>query len=292
MAKSETLSCFAVNTYSYTMQEDVRVTLKRLSSRGVREFELQMYPGHLWPAHIGKQERIEFKAMLAGEGLTISTLNMPNIDLNIAAATEEMRQMSLGVLRGVVQLAADIGAQGVVIGPGKANPLMPMPKPALIDLFFAALRVLVPLAENAGTSIYVENMPFAFLPAIDELLEALDLFGDPRLGVVYDVANGHFSKEDIASALRACAGRLRVVHVSDTSQVIYRHDAVGIGTLDFAPIPAVLKEIGFERRPVLEIIATDPDASIEHSAGRLVDLGWGNRPSAAETRGDGNAIVR
>ena len=283
MAKNETLSPFAVNTYSYTMLENVRMTLQRLSSRGVREFELQMYPGHIWPAQMEKGERVELKAMLAGEGLNVCTLNMPNIDLNIAAATEEMREMSLGILGRVVQLAADIGAEGVVIGPGKANPLMPMPKPRLVDHFLSALRVLVPLATNMGTSIYVENMPFAFLPGIEELLETLDQFGDPHIGVVYDVANGHFIKEDVASALRACARRLKVVHVSDTNQVNYRHDPVGLGTLDFASVPPILKEIGFARRPVLEIIAAEPDISIEASAAKLADMGWRNEQATRGT---------
>jgi len=30
------------------------------------------------------------------------------------------------------------------------------------------------------------------------------------------------------------------VHLSDTNQKVYRHDPVGLGTVDFAPIPAVL----------------------------------------------------
>jgi L-ribulose-5-phosphate 3-epimerase len=281
MTKAETLSCFAVNTYSYTMQEDVRTTVRRLSGLGVREFELQMYPGHLWPAQIDKRARVELKAMLEDDGVSVSTLNMPNIDLNIAAATVEMRQMSMGVLRGVVQLAADIGAEGVVIGSGKANPLMPMPRPWLMDHFYTALQELVPLAESVGTEIYVENMPFAFLPRIDELLNALDNFGNPHIGVVYDVANGHFVKEDVGAALRASAKRLKIVHVSDTNQTVYRHDAVGMGTLDFTPIPGILREIGFARRPVLEIIAADADSDIEHSARELVAMGWGNHPNVA-----------
>ena len=64
---------------------------------------------------------------------------------------------------------------------------------------------LLPIAEAACTSIFVENMPFAFLPGVQELLNALDSYGDGSIGVVYDVANSHFVKEDVASALRAWA---------------------------------------------------------------------------------------
>jgi sugar phosphate isomerase/epimerase len=265
---------FAANTYSYTLEYPVRACIERLAARGFREFELMMYPGHLWPAHIDGKGRRELKDFMAGEGLRVGTLNMPNVDLNIAAATDEMRTMTLGILRGVVGLAGDLGADGVVIGVGKANPLFPMPREKMVAHFYKALDELVPLAQEKGTAIFVENMPFAFLPKIDEMLEAIERYGDQRVGVVYDVANGHFMKEDVSEGLRKCAPRLRVVHLSDTNQAVYKHDAVGLGTVDFRPVPAVLAEIGFTNKPVLEIIAPDPDAAIGDSVRRLSELGW------------------
>jgi L-ribulose-5-phosphate 3-epimerase len=265
---------FAANTYSYTLDRPVRACVQGLAAQGFREFELMMYPGHLWPAHTDAAERRALRAYLDGEGLRVGTLNMPNVDLNVAAATEEMRRMTLGVLRGVVALAGELGARGVVIGTGKANPLLPMPREAMVAHFYRALDELVPLAQEHGTAIFVENMPFGFLPRIGEMLAAIEAYGDPRIGVVYDVANAHFMQEDVCAGLRACASRLRAVHLSDTHQSLYRHDAVGLGSVDFRPIPAVLREIGFSGRPVLEIIATDPDQAIEQSVQRLVAAGW------------------
>ena len=144
---------------------------------------------------------------------------MPNIDLNIAAATEEMRDDDAWHPARVVELAGDLGAGAVVIGTGKANPLLPMRKELMVEHFHEALDELVPLAADKGTSIVVENMPFAFLPRIDEMLAAIEAYGDKRVGVVYDVANGHFVKEDVCDGLRACASRLKVVHLSDTEPV-------------------------------------------------------------------------
>jgi len=275
---------FAVDTYSYTLRWSARDCLSRLADLGFREFELQMYPGHLWPAHVDKPARRELKDFLTANGLTVTTLNMPNIDLNIAAATDDMREMSLRILRQVVELAGDLGAEGVIIGPGKANPLFPMPIDRLVEHFYRALDELLPLAETTGTSIYVENMPFAFLPGIRELLNALEAYGDASIGVVYDVANGHFVKEDVSASLRACAARLRAIHLSDTDQAVYKHSAVGLGTVDFGVLPAVLSELGFARRPILEIIADDPDDAIERSARHLYSLGVHPAPSNDTTR--------
>ena len=54
---------FAVDTYSYTLQWPAIDCLRALATRGYREFELQMYPGHLWPAHIDPAGR---RALLSG----------------------------------------------------------------------------------------------------------------------------------------------------------------------------------------------------------------------------------
>jgi L-ribulose-5-phosphate 3-epimerase len=268
-------SPFAINTYSYTLSHTARSCLESLASRGYSEFELMMYPGHLWPADFDQASRRDLRQYLEANGITVTTLNMPNIDLNVAGAAAEMRAYTLANLRGVVQLAGDLGVPGVVIGPGKANPLFPAPRDRLMGYFYAALDELEPLAQRAGTALYVENMPFAFLPGIGELLEALDRYGNDRIGIVYDVANGHFINEDVPAALRKCRRRLKVVHLSDTNQKVYRHDPVGFGTVDFAPIPPVLAEIEFTKKPIFEIISPDADRDIEDSAAKLGAMGWG-----------------
>jgi sugar phosphate isomerase/epimerase len=207
-------------------------------------------------------------------GLRLVTLNMPNIDMNIAGASQEMRRYTLDLLENIVLLAGELGAPGVVIGPGKANPLFPAPAERLTGHFFAALDRLLPIARQAGTALWVENMPFAFLPDIAGLMAAVARYGADEIGVVYDVANGHFIGEDIGDALRACGSRLRLVHLSDTNRQHYRHAPVGEGTVPFGGLPAVLAEVGHARRPVLEIIAPEADRGILASVDRLTAMGF------------------
>lgn len=265
---------FACNTYSYTVSYTAEACLSRLADLGFAEFELMMYPGHLWPPDTDAARRTALRRLVESRDLRIVTLNMPNIDMNIAGASPEMRRYTLDLLRRIVELAGDLEVPGVVIGPGKSNPLFPAPRERLDGYFFAALDELVPLAKKAGAALWIENMPFAFVPGIEGLMQALDRYGNGDIGIVYDVANGHFIKENLGDALRRCGKRLKLVHLSDTGRQVYRHDPVGAGDVPFREVPPVLAEIGYSRLPMLEIISQDAEKDILSSADKLAAMGY------------------
>jgi sugar phosphate isomerase/epimerase len=275
---------FGCNTYSYMRSHSAEACLGRLADQGFQEFELMVHPGHLWPAELSAQQRRRLRHLIESQGLRIVTLNMPNVDINIAGAAPEMRAYSLNLLAETVRLAGELGARGVVIGPGKANPLFPAAAGELIGLFFAALDRLCPVAEASGTALWVENMPFAFLPAIGELTDALETYANHAVRIVYDVANAHFIGEDFVGGLRQCRDRLALVHLSDTGRDVYRHAPVGQGTVPFADVPRALAAVGYRARAMLEIISHDPDRDIVASAGKLAAMGFalpGELPSHA-----------
>jgi len=263
---------FGCNTYSYMRLHSAEACLARLADFGFQEFELMVHPGHLWPAELTAAQRSALRRMMQQRGLQLTALNMPNIDINVAGAAAEMRNYSLNLVSDTVRLAGELGARGVVIGPGKANPLFPAPAAELIGHFFAALDRLCPVAAASGTALWVENMPFAFLPAIGQLMDALKQYGNDAVRIVYDIANAHFIGEDFADGLKQCRARLALVHLSDTGRQIYRHDPVGLGTVPFAEVPRALHAAGYSARPMLEIVSRDPDRDIVASASKLALL--------------------
>ena len=265
-------SMFGCNTYSYMRSHSAEACLARLADFGFQEFELMVHPGHLWPAELTAAQRGALRRMMQQRGLQLTALNMPNIDINVAGAAAEMRAYSLNLVSETVRLAGELGARGVVIGPGKANPLFPAPAAELIGHFFAALDRLCPVAAASGTALWVENMPFAFLPASGQLMDALKQYGNDALRIVYDIANAHFIGEDFAAGLQQCRARLALVHLSDTGRQIYRHDPVGLGTVPFAEVPRALHAAGYTARPMLEIVSRDPDRDIVASASKLALL--------------------
>ena len=102
-----------------------------------------------------------------------------------------------------MRCAGELGARGIVVGPGKPNPLFPMPRERIVSHFYRALDVLAPLARQAGTRLLIENMPFAFLPDAELLMQVVDGYGDDSIRVIYDVANAHFIGE--LPVRRTCA---------------------------------------------------------------------------------------
>jgi sugar phosphate isomerase/epimerase len=207
--------------------------------------------------------------------LRLVAVNMPNVDMNVAAAADEMRAYTLDLLTKFVRCAGELGAGGIIIGPGKPNPLFPMPRDRMVSHFYRALDKLAPLARQVGTRLFIENMPFAFLPDAESLMKVVDGYGDAGIRVIYDVANAHFIGEAPTEGLRRVRDRLSLVHFSDTTRQSYKHDPLGQGDVPLAGIASAMKEVGYSELPMLEIISHNPDADIADSCRRMREAGFG-----------------
>ena len=268
---------FGVNTYSYTFESTAFDTVARLADQGYGGVELMFFPGHLWPAELSASDLRKLRD-LCERRLRLVAVNMPNIDMNVAAAAEEMRSYTLGLLVQFVRCAGELGAKGIIIGPGKANPLFPMPRERMMSHFYRALDQLAPLAREAGTRLLVENMPFAFLPDAEALMQAVDGYGDDTIRVIYDVANAHFIGEAPVSGLRRVRGRLDLVHFSDTTRKVYKHDPFGRGDVPLEGLAEAMREVGYAGIPMLEVISRQPDVDISDSCRLLRQAGIGRLP--------------
>lgn len=264
---------FGINSYAYTQSMSALDFVRHLVEHGADMLELMLYPGHLWITDSAQTLR-NLRLTIETNSLSLATLNSPNIDLNIAAATEEMRAHSVELNLRYIRLAAELGAAGLILAPGKANPLFPLSYSKLERHFFKALDMLLPEAEKHGIEILLENQCFAFLPDANGLMEAIDRYGNDSIGVCYDVANAHFVGEDPANGLKRISSRLKLVHLSDTTRTIYRHDPISYGDVDFARLAPAIAAAQLDWPLVLEIISGNPDADIADSIDRLAAMGY------------------
>jgi L-ribulose-5-phosphate 3-epimerase len=263
-----------VNTYSYIFGGSAADTVAKLADQGYGGVELMFFPGHLWPAEFDAAA-IRSLRQLCETRLRLVAVNMPNVDINIAAAAEEMRAYTMDLLTKFVRCAGELGASGIIVGPGKPNPLFPMPRERMISHFYRALDTLAPLAREVGTRLFIENMPFAFLPDAEALMNVVDGYGDDSIRVIYDVANAHFIGESPTQGLRRVRDRLSLMHFSDTTRQSYKHDPLGYGDVPLAGLASAMKEVGYTELPMLEVISLKPDTDIADSCRRLHEAGIG-----------------
>ena len=268
----------AINDYSYIWRLSAYDTLAHLADQGYREFEVLVNAPHLWPSELGRAGRRRVERILVQRDLRLLSLNPPMLDLNLVSPAPEVRQYTVAHYRQVIELAGEWGARFVIVVPGRTHPLLPIPSERRDGYLQAGLHELDRAAEREGVSLVMENVPASFLPHANHLMEALARMGLQRMGILYDVANGVFAREDPAEGLRKARPRLQMVHLSDTGLSSWQHATIGSGVVPFQSVAAALDEIGYSGPTVLEIISDDPDRDIAASHEALVPLGWAARP--------------
>ncbi len=255
----------AVNTFSYIWTHDAESCLRHLATMGFSRFELLLTAPHLWPADADAAARARLSATARALGATIVSLNAGGFDNNLASPAADVRRFAIEYLRRVIDLASDLGGAGVVMSPGVGRPLLAPPREWLAGWFRAAMDELVPLARRRGVRLLLENIPFAFLPRASDVMAAVAPYPAEQVGLVYDVANAAFIREDPVAGLATLRPRLALVHLSDTPLDVWRHDEIGTGVVDFAGFAAALRSAGYDGPLVFEIAGADPDRQIPAS---------------------------
>ncbi|MET0441812.1 MAG: sugar phosphate isomerase/epimerase family protein [Casimicrobiaceae bacterium] len=266
-------AAYGINTYSFTHTLRARDCLEQLADLGYRRFEIMLVPGHFWPSLDGDAGRREVECLVVRNGLQILSLNLPNLDVNLSSVVPEMRQHSCRVIASAIELAATWNAKGVVINPGKCNPVFPAPKKTLTDCFRWSLEVLVSIARRAGVQLIVKNHPLSYLYHANDLRLFFDEFGWDQVGIGYDFANGHFAGEQPEAVLQL-RDHLLFMYAADTSLDAFHHAQIGTGTVAFERIATMLRGANVYSPTILEIVAENPQLAIDASVEHLDRIRW------------------
>ena len=264
---------YAVNTYSFTQTHRARDCLEQLADQGYRRFEIMLVPGHFWPSLDGDAGRRQIESLVGRRSLEIVSLNHPNLDVNLASLVPEMSQHSCAVVASAIELAAAWNAKGVVVNPGKSNPVFPAATEILADCFRRSLEVLIPVARRAGVQLIVKNHPLSYLYRANELRQFFDAFGWEQVGIGYDFANGHFAGE-AAEEVVQLRDHLSFMYAADTGLDTFRHAQIGTGTVPFEVIAKMLRDSGMHLPTILEIVAESAQVAIDASVRHLDSVAW------------------
>lgn len=269
----------AASTFPFLYSRDGLDALKHLRGLGFDAFEMMIFPPHCWPREMTVAQRRETKAWLNGEGARLTSFCYPLLDNNPNGVDRLMRAYTLDRYREAIDLAAEWSCPYVVAIPGPVSSLINPPRDWMLNWFVEGVQELVRYAKGTGVEILLENVPFTFLPTAQDMADTAKLIG-PEVGINFDICNSAYIKEDPAAAIRMLGSLVKNVHISDSGYGDFKHERLGTGIVDPAPVAAALKDIGYTGDTVLEIITdallpdADPDGDILASKDILVQHGW------------------
>jgi sugar phosphate isomerase/epimerase len=261
-------------TYTWLHQASFEHALTAIAEHGFTTFELTTASPHLFTRHCGPYERAQLKRLLTSLDLRPVSVNPSYGDINVISTNPEIQRISEQQIRSEIELAHELGAEFVVLIPGRRHQLSPAPADAAIAVLHGVLERLVARGEQLGVTLTLENSPYGFLGTSTEQLVIVERFDSPYLGMTYDVANA-LAIEDPSDGLRNIAGRLRLVHISDTWKDRWAHTSVGRGEVDFAAFGATLREIGYSGATVYELVDGEPvEPRLRADLAALAKVGW------------------
>lgn len=259
--------------YTYLWECSLEEAIERCLRFGFDTLELPTTPPFLWPAHFGPFERRRLRRRLRDAGARIYSVNPTFLDLNVVSLNPAIRAASLSEVKANVRLAADLGAEIVVLAAGRRHQLIPSPYEDAEELAVEVIGECVDLAAELGVTIGIENVPGLFVATGSQMARLVEQIDSPACRAVFDVANAHMI-EDPAAGLRAVAQHLALVHYCDTRKDAWTHLPVGMGEVDFAATTQVLREVGYTGPVILETTyPADPDGGIRSSVAELAKLG-------------------
>ncbi len=261
--------------YTYLWQLPLEDSIRRLAELGFRWLEIMTAPPHFWPGEIGRKDVASVRKLLDSLGLSLVSVNPTYVDLNMASPNKGLRKECVRQMKEQLRLARDLGAEMLVVVPGKCHPLLRAPFERIWGEWGReSLAQCLEAAEHLGVTLALENVPMFYVDRADVLMRVIEEFGSERLKVAFDVANA-VMVETVPEALSKVKDDLALVHLSDTDRTPWSHLPVAKGCIDFEEIARELTAIQFGGISILEVIyPLDSDGAMGGSAERLEALGW------------------
>ena len=178
--------------------------------------------------------------------------------LHITHPDESVRELTAAYLIELVRCCADLGGKVMVFGSPKQRSILPgMSAEQAREHAIVAFERVLPVAAESDVTICLEPLTpdeTNFLNTAAEAVELIDAIGHPNLRLHLDAKAMCSETEPIPTIIRAHASRLRHFHANDPNR-----RGPGFGDLDFAPIMATLKEVGYDGYVSVEVFDFSPD---------------------------------
>jgi sugar phosphate isomerase/epimerase len=215
------------------------------------------------PAAVTPAARVEYKQMMAGEGLTFVGLHWIMVSpkgLHVTTADKALRDRSWLHIRNLVDLSADLGPDSIIVfgSPYQRATTGGMSREEATRHYVEGLAGVAPHAQERGVTILIEALPIAQCDVVQTLDEAASLvreIGSPAIRTMYDTHNGIDEVELHEVLVDRHFDLIRHVHVNEMDG---KHPAAG--GFDFKPVFTALQRRNYRGWISLEAFDFTPGA--------------------------------
>jgi sugar phosphate isomerase/epimerase len=186
------------------------------------------------------------RRLLADSGLTLAAMGTGAgwalQKLTLTSGNHGVRQKAEEFIRGIIDSAGSLGAPAI-IGSMQGRWGDGVERVTALGYLSEALNRLGEHAKSHGVPLLYEPINRYETNMICSVVEAVGFMrtlATDGVKVLGDLFHMNIEENDIAAALRAAKGYLGYVHFVDSNR-----RPAGMGHIDYAPIAAALKEIGY-----------------------------------------------
>jgi sugar phosphate isomerase/epimerase len=229
--------------------------LEDIAAMGFDYLELTMDPPQAHYTTVRQQINYILKALKAHSMGVIC--HLPTF-VSTADLTDSIRKASLQEMLNSLEVAAELGAQKVVLHPGHIGGLALYVKETAMVLANESLASIIGRAQKLGLCVCLENM----FPKCRAFVEPADfediLHRFPDLMLTLDIGHaniGACGSRRMLDFIEKFGARIGHLHISDNSGERDDHLAVGAGGIDFLRTIHALKACGYDDSATLEIFS-------------------------------------
>ncbi len=240
---------------------DFTETCRHVKATGYEGIEIAPFTLSEDPCNISAADRKQCADVIASEGLTFVGLHWLMVapkGLHVTTPDGDLRERSWAHIRGLVDLCADLGPNGVMVfgSPLQRGTTGGSTREEATRRYIEGLSGVAPHAEERGVRILVEALPSNQTDVIGSLEEAVQVVlevNSPAVRTMFDTHNAVDETEAHAALIERFFDAIQHVHVNETDG-----GHCGTGDYGFAPVLAALKRLNYRGWISLEAFDFSP----------------------------------
>ncbi len=211
----------------------------------------------------GTHDADRIRKGLEKSGVRPRTIHTPMSGINLTSTVEEIRKDSIARIADSMRLMGELGGDTAIVHPtgwpGPGEPAASLENMGLAtEIAHRSVCELIPVAENTGVRIALENLPAAGIPSrpltsMQELRAFIAGFPSDHVGLCLDTGHACISGFDPADQARVASERLMALHMQDVDGERDCHWIPGQGVINWSEFGAALEAIQFNGARTFEI---------------------------------------